>query len=225
MSDKNEKRYSRKREQRKIKFDILTAFAQKREVIYFVPHREHSDSLCLLTLDEIKKLSKFSAEDYENKQKLKELKNAIINSYEKSETFYNVLMKFKKKKGIQKDTELYKRARVSRKTFHLIKRNDFYCPSKQTIMAFVVALRLNEDETRELFSSAGVTFCSSRADDTFYDYLIRSGILKRQEVDVIFVNELLNELQLPLLGSVMKEEKIKKKPQVKHNSLGARIKR
>lgn len=92
-------------------------------------------------------------------------------------------------------------------------------------MAFVVALRLNEDETRELFSSAGVTLCSSRADDTFYDYLIRSGILQRQEVDVIFVNELLNELQLPLLGSVMKEEKIKKTSKDKHNTMGARIRK
>lgn len=100
MSDEPKKRYSRKREQRKIKFDILRAFAQKREVIYFVPHRhrERSNALQFLTLDGIKKLDKFSAKDYENKQYLNALKKAIINSYERSETFFETLMRFKKKK-------------------------------------------------------------------------------------------------------------------------------
>lgn len=227
MSDEPKKRYSRKREQRKIKFDILRAFAQKREVIYFVPHRhrERSNALQLLTLDEIKKLDKFSAKDYENKQYLNALKKAIINSYERSETFFETLMRFKKKKGIKKDSDLYKSANVLRKTFHLIKSNPFYCPSKQTIMAFVVALRLDEEDARALFSSAGIELCSYRADDTLYDYLIRSGILKRKEVDVTFINSLLNELQLPPIGSEVKEEKMKKTSKDKHNTMGARIRK
>lgn len=82
-------------------------------------------------------------------------------------------------------------------------------------MAFVVALRLDEEDARALFSSAGIALCSYRA----------AGILKRKEVDVTFINELLDELQLPLIGSGLKEEKMKKTSKDKHNTMGARIRK
>lgn len=228
MLDEPKKRYSRKREQRKIKFDILNAFADKLNL----PHTwewsrsPHIEPPNFLSTEDVRRFyERACPEPYDDKEKLKELKKAIINSYEKSKTFFEVLMQLKNEKGIKKDSDLYKSANVLRKTFHLIKSNPFYCPSKQTIMAFVVALRLDEEDARALFSSAGIALCSYRADDTLYDYLIRSGILKRKEVDVTFINELLDELQLPLIGSGLKEEKMKKTSKDKHNTMGARIRK
>ena len=60
------------------------------------------------------------------------------------------------------DVECYKKANVDKKTFSKIKCNpDTYKPSKQTAVAFAIALKLDLEETQDLLASAGLTLSRS----------------------------------------------------------------
>jgi len=85
-----------------------------------------------------------------------------------------------------KDADIYKRAEMTKQTFSNIRCDESYTPSKNTVFALCIALRLDIDESLDLLNSASFIFSRSNITDLTIKWCIENKIY-----DLIEVNDYL----------------------------------
>ena len=97
-------------------------------------------------------------------------------------TFSEKLMKLIEKKG-RKPAEIYTKAGVTKAHFSNIKADKDYHPTKETALAFVIALHLDLDEAADLLKRAGYTLSHSSESDLIVEFFIDRGIYNIDEIN------------------------------------------
>ena len=115
---------------------------------------------------------------------------------EKDKGFREMLFELIDASGMS-DVECYKKANVDKRTFSKIKSNKSYKPSRQTVIAFAISLRLNLEDTQALLATVGFTLSQS----SVFDKIIRYFIMN-ETYDIFEINEALFEFDQPLLGAL-----------------------
>ena len=98
--------------------------------------------------------------------------------------FRDTILGFVEDKGMS-DVDCYKRANVSRQTWHKIITDRNYTPKKNTAIALAISLQLNIDETQALLASAGFILSKSSLFDVIIMFCIVKGIYDVFEIDSI----------------------------------------
>ncbi|MBO6041070.1 MAG: macro domain-containing protein, partial [Oscillospiraceae bacterium] len=111
----------------------------------------------------------------------------------RDKTFSEYLLELLKKRS-GRDSEVYKRAEVSKQLFSKILSNPDYQPTKSTAIQIAIGLELNVKQTQDLLGRAGYALTRSSRTDLVVQYYISRGIYS-----VSFINEALYDCGLPLL--------------------------
>jgi O-acetyl-ADP-ribose deacetylase (regulator of RNase III) len=109
--------------------------------------------------------------------------------------FTETLLKLIDQAG-KKDSEIYKKAALSKQHFSKIRNNPEYRPTKATAIALALALELDVEQTNDLIGRAGYTLSNSSKFDVIIRYFIES-----YNFNVVEINVALYEFDQPLLGA------------------------
>ncbi len=96
----------------------------------------------------------------------------------------------------KKDSQVYKKAGLTKQHFSKIRNNPDYKPTKPTAIALALALELSLEETKDLIGRAGYALTNSSK----FDLIIRYYI-ERKIYDIVQINIALYEFDQMLLGS------------------------
>ena len=122
--------------------------------------------------------------------------NEMLKTLEENmnQTFVERLLYYVNKKGLR-DSEVYKAAQVDKRLFSKMISNREYKPSKDTAVAFGLALELSLDEVNDLLSRAGYAFSHSNKRDIIIEFFFREKIY-----NLIYANDILYRLNQKLIG-------------------------
>lgn len=121
---------------------------------------------------------------------------SLENMLKQADTgFTEALLNLIDKTG-KKDSEIYKKANISKQHFSKIRNNPNYKPTKPTAIALALALELSLDDTKDLIGRAGYALTNSSNFDLIIRYFIEQG-----NYNVVEINIALYEFDQNLLGA------------------------
>ncbi len=100
------------------------------------------------------------------------------------EGFAQTLLKYVDAKQMS-DVVCYKKANVSRQTWHKIVSDKNYTPTKNTVISFAIALELTLEETQRLLETTGYVLSRSSLFDVIITYCISNSVYDVLEIDAI----------------------------------------
>ena len=121
---------------------------------------------------------KLTAPMPDSKRTLEELMNNV------GETFQQRLFRLIDERD-RTDVDVYKGACKDKKFFYKIRNNVNYQPTKHTVFAFALSLKLSLDETKDLLASAGFALSPSSRFDLIMQYVIEHEIYNMYKIDCI----------------------------------------
>lgn len=95
-----------------------------------------------------------------------------------------------------KNSQVYKKANISKQHFSKLMNDPDARPSKQTAIALALALELDVDDTCDLIGRAGFTLTNSSTFDLIIKYFI-----EHRQFNIIEINMALYDFDQPLLGA------------------------
>ncbi|MBO5660241.1 MAG: macro domain-containing protein [Bacteroidaceae bacterium] len=95
----------------------------------------------------------------------------------------------------KKDSEIYKKANISKQHFSKIRNNPGYKPTKPTAIALALALELDLEQTKDLIGRAGYALTNSSKFDLIIRYFI-----EQKNYNVVEINIALYEFDQSVLG-------------------------
>lgn len=95
----------------------------------------------------------------------------------------------------KKDSQIYKKANLSKQHFSKIRNNPDYKPTKATALALAVALELDVEQTKDLIGRAGYALTNASKFDLIVRYYIEN-----KNYDLMQINMTLFEFDQSLLG-------------------------
>lgn len=115
---------------------------------------------------------------------LRDLRNKIKSSW-CSEVFWII------DENEYKDSEVYKRAGISKQTFSKFRKDIHYQPKRDTAIQMCIGLKLNLDKTIDLLSKAGFGLSAASERDLVIKYFIEN-----RKFNIYDINEVLYDLGL-----------------------------
>ena len=102
--------------------------------------------------------------------------------FEPDEGFSEYLLDLIDKKGMT-DVEVYQAAGLDRRLFSKIRSDANYLPSKPTVVALAIGMKLDYDETQELLAKAGYTLSRNQLADVIVEYFIKNGLYNMDRIN------------------------------------------
>ncbi|MDD6024491.1 MAG: macro domain-containing protein [Oscillospiraceae bacterium] len=163
---------------------VAPVLEEQQRAVYHRRLREFQDEICLDSVALPGASAPMAAADTSLEDFLKQ----------KDAGFAETLVGLIERSG-RKNSEVYKKANVDKKLFSKIINNVNYHPSKETAVAFAIALELDLDGAKDLIARAGYALTHSSKFDIIVEYFILHG-----NYNVFEINETLFAFDQRLLG-------------------------
>lgn len=132
--------------------------------------------------------------EYFDEERVRSDIDILIEELNEAYTFASVVKYHLKNKNLT-SKDIYERAYIDRRLLHKILTSPSYHPSKKTVLALCIALRLNYYESIELLGLASYSFVANSREDIIYSYFVSKEIY-----DLNLINNILYQYDCPCIG-------------------------
>lgn len=130
--------------------------------------------------------------DYKSMRNIENVRDRVNKNL--SQTWQEKLFEIIDSNGLN-EVDIYKKAELSRQTFSKIRSDVNYHPDKDTVIRFCLGLKLDLEDSLDFLAKAGYTLSNAIKRDLIFKY-----ILEKKIYDVMIIDSVLLEMNLPLLG-------------------------